>query len=311
MPKLPRTARISIVIPLQRNETLFEKTLLSVLENQPDGCQIVAAHNGTYSDPFDLGDEVEFVTARSSNLVDLVRDASKATTAPIVHVLGTGMKVNDGWMSDAFDRFEDSEIAAVTPTLVNEPPNATARSGWNDVAGRHCQPYAFAQSEPMRKGKAAGQNHGFFLNAFLIRRRLLTNLLDAVAPAMNDPVAVSYAFGCLLKRAGWKVAVASECEIEADQAVELDDHSDLARGQCLAAIRSRVLPSEPAAGFFQMIRSALFGTSSVGEMIGMLEHRSDIASIRRAIDLDSVSTVEQLASVLRMPAVETRDRRAA
>jgi hypothetical protein len=299
------------VIPLQRSEQLFEDTLLSVLENQPNECQIVGVHNGTYSDPFDLGDEVEFVTARSSNLVDLVRDANTATTAPIVHVLGTGMKVKSGWMDESLERFEDLDVAALTPSLTHDNAGTTRRAGWIDVGGRYCRPYEFAAGNPARVDNSAGNVRGFFLNACFIRQRLLASLLDAVAPAMNDPIAVSYAFGCLLKRAGWKVVVGSECQIEADQAIEFDDDSDFARGQRLAAIRSRILPSERSAGLLQMIQSALLDSSSAGEMIGMLRHRGNIAAIRRAIDLDSVSTVDQLACLLKAPRFETQHRRAA
>ena len=310
MPKFPRTARISIVIPLQRDEALFEETLLSVLENQPDDCQVVGVHNGTYSDPFDLGDEVELVTARSSNLIDLVRDATDATIAPIVHVLGTGMKVNKDWMAKALEQFEELKVAAVTPALTGQG-SGDLRTGWSDFGGRYCNPCAIAPGESKRRGNASGAIQGFFLNAFFVRRRLLVSLLDAVAPAMNDPVAVSYAFGCLLKRAGWNVLVEKECQIDSQNALGLDDDSDFARGQCLAAIRSRVLPTEPTEGFSSMIQSAVLGAGSLGEMIGMLRHRGNMAVMRRAIDLKSVSTVEQLACLIQAPAIEPSRRRAA
>lgn len=306
MPTFSRTARVSIVIPLQRNEQLFEETLLSVLEHQPQGCQVIAVHNGTYSDPFDLGDEVEFVTARSSNLVDLIRGAASAATAPIVHVLGTGIKVGEEWLADALGRFDEPDIAAVTPTLITNAAKQSTQAGWCDAAGRFCEPSMSTQGGTSRR-----QNSGFFLNAFLIRRQLLNNLLVAVAPAMNNSVAVSYAFGCLLNQAGWKVAIANQCEINAEELVALDDQSDISRGQCLAAIRSRILSNQPSPSLFQMLHAALLGSSSLGEMFGMLRHRNNIPAIRRAIDLDSVATVDQLSRVLSLPTSQPQDRRAA
>ena len=306
MPKLPRAPRVSIVIPLQRDEKLFEETLLSVLENRLAGCQIVAVHNGTYTDPFDLSDEVSFVTARSSNLVDLVRDAFDATAAPLVHVLGAGMKATPGWLDEAFDRFDDADVAAVAPALADPVSGRTVGSGWSDIAGRLCHPNADHRGQGV-----AGQLSGFFLNAFFIRRRLFGNLLDAVAPAMNDSVAVSYAFGCLLKRGGWKIDVAGGSQIDASEMVSISDESDFARGQCLAAIRARVLSGQPLPSFGELLRTALFGSSSLGEMTGMLRHRTGMALIRRAIDPDSVPTIDQSARVLSLPSQPPRQDRAA
>ena len=313
MPKLPRIPRVSIVIPLQRDEQQFEETLLSVLENQPEECQIIAAHNGTYTDPFELADEITFVTARSSNLVDLVRDAFDATTGSIVHVLGTGMKAHAGWLDEAIKSFDDdSTIAALTPNLVDDSGKPINGSGWSDVAGRLCQPRkAHSRSGRQSAPRNGAANNGFFLNAFFIRRRLLADLLDAVAPAMNDPIAVSYAFGCLLKRGGWKIASTGECEIVAGDAAELYDESDGDRGQCLAAIRARTLPAAASPRWTDMLREAILGDSSIGEMIGMTRHRRNIAAMRRAIDPESVSTVEELAQIISLETNHSPGRAAA
>ncbi|WP_182865279.1 hypothetical protein [Stieleria mannarensis] len=293
MPKFPRPPRVSIVIPLQRDEKLFEETLLSVLENQTDDCQIVAVHNGTYTDPFELSDEVHFVTARSSNLTDLVRDAFDATSAPIIHVLGTGMKARAEWTDRALDHFDAPHVGAVTPALVDDTGRSVDGAHWSDSDGRFCQSLP-ADAPP--EGFA-----GFFINAFFIRRHLLGNLLDAVAPAMSDPIAVSYAMGCLLRRAGWETASAVDCCIEADGALMPTDESDLARGQVLGAIRHRVLPNEPAPGMVAMLRQALLGGGSLGEMIGMLRYRNSLSAVRRAIDLDCVASVDQIAGVINLP----------
>ena len=296
MPKFPRPARVSIVIPLQRDEKLFEETLLSVLENQTDDCQIIAVHNGTYADPFELSDEVSFVTARSSNLTDLVRDAFDATSAPVVHVLGTGMRAQPDWLDNAMEPFENPQIGAVVPTLVDQAGRRVEGAHWTDSQGRFCQSRAGAAPE--------GPLSGFFVNAFFARRHLLGNLLDAVAPAMIDPVAVSYAMGCLMKRAGWKLASADGCRIGAEDALDAADDSDVARGQCLGAIRHRVLPGEPVPGLVAMLREALLGSSSVGEMIGMLRYRNSLSAVRRAIDPDSVPSADDMPHVVNLPSAE-------
>ncbi|MCA9136299.1 MAG: hypothetical protein KDB00_06060 [Planctomycetales bacterium] len=291
MLKVLRDPRVSIVIPLQRDEQLFEATLLSVLENQPADCQILAAHNGTYSDPFQLGDEVTFVTARSSNLVDLVRDAFGATTAPIVHVIGTGMKASTDWLDPAIASFTESDVAAAAATLVSEQTTQIHSTGWCDTPGRYCQPQRAAERD--RRTDAL---NGFFLDACFVRRDLLGELLDAIAPAMNDPVAFSYAAGCLLKRSGWKISTSFDSQIFADPTVLPEDHSDLDRGVCLASIRSRVIPDVPRASFVSMLQSAILGPGSLAEMLGMLRHRGGISAMRRAIDPDCVSTPDEIAA---------------
>lgn len=306
MPKLLRDPRVSIVIPLQRDVQLFETSLLSVLENQPADCQIIAAHNGTYSDPFELDDEVTFVTARSSNLVDLIRDAFEATTAPVVHVIGTGMKADRDWLDEALACFDNRDVAAVAPTLIDGETDEIYCTGWADTAGRFCQP----QRSLARHGSIDAVN-GFYLNACFIRRNLLGDLLSAIAPAMNDPIAVSYAAGCLLKRSGWTIGSSRGSHLLADSSVMPEDESDQDRGLCLSAIRSRVLPGAATPGFLAMLRSATLGDSSLGEMIGMMRHRGGIAAMRRAIDPESVSTVERTAAVIRMDTQQSPRRRAA
>jgi hypothetical protein len=205
------------------------------------------------------------------------------------------MKATPGWLDEVLDRFDDSKVAAVAPARVDSMSGRTVGSGWSDASGRFCQPN-------VDRCGGEGRVRGFFLDAFLVRRSLLGNLLDAVVPAMNDCVAVSYAFGCLLRRSGWKIDVASETQIQASHhPLGFADDSDLARGQRLAAIRSRILPEEAMPSLAEMLRSAVLGPSSLGEMAGMLRHRCVSGMVRRAIDLECVPTVDQLPVVLRLP----------
>ena len=72
VPKFPPIPRLSIVIPIGRDLTAFERTLISVLENPVDGSEVLVCHDGSYDDPFALGDEIRFVIADSDNPLDLI-----------------------------------------------------------------------------------------------------------------------------------------------------------------------------------------------------------------------------------------------
>jgi hypothetical protein len=293
---------VSIIVPLRRDEKLFEETLLSILENQVDGCEVIAVHNGTYSDPFDLGDEVRFVVARSSNLVDLIRDAFPAAHGSVVHVLGTGLRATADWTTAAIDMFSDNNVAAAIPALVDR---GGVSSGWCDTTGRLCNPVRLDSAAPR-----PGQLRGFFLDAFFARRRVLGNLLDAVAPAMNDPVAVAYAFGCLLQRAGWLISDCRDSLVDASQEIDAADQSDRQRGECLAAIRSWVVQHPAPLPTLAMLKSALFGPSSLGEMVGTMQYRGTLPAIRRAVDPQSVIRADAMSRLASIPAMDSQRRAA-
>lgn len=311
MPKLPRPTQLSIVVPMERDEKRFEETLVSVLEHQPGGSQIIAVHNGTYSDPFELAGEIEFVCARSSNLVDLVRDSFPVTRGTFVHVLASGYRATPGWLSECESEFQTVATAALLPCMTNDRRESDRIVGWQDTAGRLCERFAGPEVESPRASTT-----GFYLEAFTIRRRILGQLLDATAPAMTDPVAASYAFGCLLARAGWTVASSVRQRLEGTHALPIDSVSESSRGQCLAGIRTHVFDGHDLNGngarkLGSMLHAAVLGNSSLGELFGMMRHHSVVPAMRRAIDLETLDGPANSAEVLDLPRQERFGDRAA
>ena len=124
---------------MERDEKRFEETLVSVLEYQPHGSQIIVVHNGTYSDPFELDGEIEFVCARSSNLVDLVRDSFPVTRGAFVHVLASGYRATRDWLSECETEFQAEHSAALLPFVNDDRLESDEIVGWQDVAGRLCE----------------------------------------------------------------------------------------------------------------------------------------------------------------------------
>ena len=302
MANQPRIPRVSIVVPFQRDEAAFEETLLSVLERQPVGCEVIVPHNGLYSDPFELGDEVKFVIARSSNLVDLIRTAYDATTAQFVHVIGTGLKAQADWISHGLEPFERGQIAAVAPTILGPKPRSPVEAGWGNASGLLCK---------ANVNRTVDTVDGCRLEACFYRRQVLGGLLDSVAPAMDDPVAVAYAFGCLLRHAGWSTAVAGESTLDQTEGFVLQSASDAERGRTLAAIHAHVHGAPARLSVAAMIREAIVGEGSVGELIGSLRYRSAVAGVSRMIDLENVPMYKGHSNVLRMPAANAKPDRAA
>ncbi|MCC9604154.1 hypothetical protein LOC67_26675 [Stieleria sp. JC731] len=286
-----RNDRVSIVVPLEREAQLFEDTLLSVLENADEDCEVIAVHNGTYEDPFDLASELAIVTARSNSLVDLVRDAFDSTTAPLVHLVTSGMKVQAGWLHAAMDRFEDDSIGAIVPCQERTPVCA---AGWEDTKSRLCQPV----------DTQAGPVDGFFLGGVVLRRQLLGELLDAVAPALNDPIAVAYAFSGLVRRSGWKIQAAKGFSLQMENAFVSEDVSDFARGQTLASIAAHLFSAARVPSFGASLKDVFLGESSFGETLGMRKYRDNLAAIRRSIDPACVSTADDVARRARLQRFE-------
>ena len=296
MSKKPRIPRVSIIVPFQGNESLFEDTLLSVLENRPAGCEVIVAHNGTYTDPFELGDELRFAIARSSNLVDLIRDGYEATQSQFVHVIAPGLKAKSEWICEALQPFESNRVAAVVPKITDDTQSQWI-AGWRDTRGMLCRPST---------AKDAASVDGGYLSNIVYRRTILGSLLECVAPAMVDETQVSYAFGCLLRLAGWTTAVTDESTFQDISGFRPSGAVGEERGRRLAAIRETILPDAEPLSIVSMIGEALFGSSSIGESLGTLRYRAELASVQRMIDSERMIAFDSTSGILKMTTANQR-----
>lgn len=114
--------QISIVIPFFGKEKELESTLVSVLENRPADCEIIVAHSGNYSDPYDLKDEVQFVEFDSVDfsIGKVLFDLLDQIQSPVIHLLASGVQVSHGWSVTVTEAFEDSYVGSASPILLNE-----------------------------------------------------------------------------------------------------------------------------------------------------------------------------------------------
>ena len=123
--------RLSIIIPVLDGFRQMEETLVSVLENRPDDCQIVVVLNRPYADPYHLTDEVRFIQAPpAAGLACCANLGLCATRAPIVHLLISGAAVCTGWADAALELFDDPEVASVAPVILrNDDPSQVVSVG--------------------------------------------------------------------------------------------------------------------------------------------------------------------------------------
>lgn len=112
--------RLSIVIPCLAGVESLETTLASVLQNRPEDCEILVAHDGIYGDPYDLRGEVRFVeTDQDAFAAELIAAGCDAARGTVLHLLQPGAEVEEGWTDQALAHFDDPSVAAVAPLVLD------------------------------------------------------------------------------------------------------------------------------------------------------------------------------------------------
>ena len=153
--------RLSIIIPHISSAAALETTLLSVLENRPQGSEILVAHDGDYNDPYDLDhDEIRLIEAPiGSNLLELVNVASNEASGSILHALLPSCQVEANWSAPATAWFQDSTIGTVSPSVCCADAKLPTFAG----LAPHCLPRR-AWSHRIRRGEnvIASLCGGFF-----------------------------------------------------------------------------------------------------------------------------------------------------
>ncbi|WP_145172326.1 glycosyltransferase family A protein [Rubripirellula lacrimiformis] len=286
MTKFPPIPRLSIVIPVGRDVATFENTLVSVLENQPADSEILVCHDGRYANPFELSDEVRFVTSESNRFVDLVDAGAFAAQGQFVHILADGMRATQGWTAGAIEKFEHFDAGVVSPVIRSGDDNIILAAGWHDTADRLCKPADFGKMDvPASKAKLIGA----YLQASFWRRELLRTVCEACD--LQDELDASYAYEWLARTAGWRCVLADQSSVIADDDEIPGEQPSLSRGKRLRAIRGCFRGGGSSAAYkasaFAMLAN-LFRPSMLGESIGQAFAASLETKISRMIHPDEV-----------------------
>ena len=200
------SVRISIVVPHLGDVVAFEESLVSVLENRPAGAEVLVAHDGSYQDPFDLGDEVRFVNAASNDLPTLLSAAADRATGRFLHVIGNGVRATHDWTADAIEHLCGEDVAMVAPVVRLATEGRVTAAGWSDSSTDVMVPIGRGAKGISRRQAATVR--GVYLHASFWR---LPEFRSAVrALSCDDAIAAEFAWSRLLTAAGWRCEIAIE-----------------------------------------------------------------------------------------------------
>ncbi|HBJ34014.1 MAG TPA: hypothetical protein DDZ51_04460 [Planctomycetaceae bacterium] len=305
---LPRESnvRISIVVPHLGDVVAFEESLVSVLENRPSGAEVWVAHDGSYQDPFDLGDEVRFVTAGSNNLATLVAAAAEVASSRFIHVIGGGVRATHDWTRSAVESLQTESVAIVAPIARGSAEGPITAAGWCDSATDVVSPLGRGASQITRR--QAASIRGAYLIASFWRRSELRSACRAFG--LRDAVAAEFAWPRLLSDNGWRCELASESVVLASEKALLASPS-FHRGRTLRSLSSEI---DQRSGFGAVATTAiinllhpgrLFTPGRWAETIGQASTLLRETAAVRAIRYDQIeSPAEEPATLsLSRPAV--------
>lgn len=225
--------RLSIVIPCLAGAEQAEETLVSVLQNRPDDCEIIVPHALPYDDPYHLDGEVCFLhVAAHPSLVDLVNAALDQAEGDVIHTLACGIAVEEGWTNQALVHFADPKVGAVAPLVVqrDQPTRIeTLGAGYTRGGLR----YRVGHNQPLpRRHKLADQIVGPTLAAGFYAHELL-DALGGFADAVGDELA-DIDLALSLSELGFRAAFAPECKLHASGDIEQGKRTGaLSRGRRL------------------------------------------------------------------------------
>jgi len=192
--------RLAIVIPATGTIASMESTLLSVLENRPEQCEVLVVLNQPYDDPYLLADEVRFVQAEvRSDLVACANLGVSRSSSPIVHVLGCGCEATSGWTAEPQRRFIDPLVAAVAPLLIVPGVHGAMQTCGVAYSARGCSRAIVVKPDAQTAPKAplaAPLVGGFFRKAAL---DVVGGFSAAVGSALSE---IDTAF--MLRAAGYR-----------------------------------------------------------------------------------------------------------
>lgn len=179
-----------LILKSSYDEAHFESTLASVLANRPADSVIRVVCPGGYDDPYALGSEVTFVEI-DEGLTDArwIRFGLESLPADcdIIHLLASGLEVDEGWTQEPLELLEDVAVDAVVPTIIRSDGRIAA-AGIRPGRGGGVKAIGSGRRRLKRK-QGESKSWGAALGAAFYRRHILedTHFADPLfAPWLMD-----------------------------------------------------------------------------------------------------------------------------
>ena len=109
--------KLAILIPIKKNLADFETTLASILRWRPEHCQVIVTHDGSYQDPYDLSDEVDFYELKKSDWTRWFGDVIQLVDSEYVFSIQPGFEVSEGWFEQIEAQFKQESVVSVSPAF--------------------------------------------------------------------------------------------------------------------------------------------------------------------------------------------------
>jgi hypothetical protein len=289
VPKFPTIPQLSILVPLTADTVAFERTLISVLQHRPQHSEVLVAHDGSYNDPYALGDEVRFVTTERAGFTDLLVAGSDAARGRLVHVLADGLEATSGWTDEASECFEHFDCGAVAPVIRNSSTQKILAGGWSDFGGRAGHP----RTDLQQRGRT-----GCYLQASFWRRDLLRRLNKCFHGSSVDQV--SDVFQRLTRQAGWKCEVAQESTVLCSSESLPWNNSTFARGMRLGAV-SNHFGNASVVNAAISLAANLLHPHQLAEALGGLAAAMLSTKLQTSIDSSYLDECENEGMIMKMP----------
>lgn len=288
-------SRLSIVIAAWGSRAELEATLVSVLENRPEACEVIVALNEPYADPYDLRDEVRFLELPAkTGLVDAWNETLTLCRGPFVHFLACGATVDRDWVTHALSAFEDRRVAAVVPTIVQGTDQGQAAvSGWRFSRGGACRPLALPAAEAR---EAVWE--GATLVAAFYRRAALRSLGPVFDASLGADIA-SLDLCLRLAQAGHQVSLQPNSRVATDRALREPPARPTERlfwryAACRGWLGSAIAHAALVTGeFCRTLPRPRALTVAIGRIVGACQHRARDTVRYRIEPLESDATVER------------------
>ncbi len=205
--------RLSVVVPACHTQESLDQTLLALLENRPDACEVIVACHDTYVDPYGLdGDEVQFVRAAArGGWPTLANQGLAASQGDVLHLLEPGVVVEEGWAEPALEvlRFE-RDVSAVSPLVfaAGEAPNGPITGVRLGQSGRREEVAYTDKRNSMHSFQVLGPTRraGFYRRSALLS-------VGGWDPRMGELYA-DIDLGCALAVDGGSCKVVPSCQVK-------------------------------------------------------------------------------------------------